>query len=571
MSKYIINYSNGKTEEKEFSPTENFYFQLERNSESFDKIESVSVPLCENIPAGTDGFYIMPGACWRAKILDTGMSRFKEHGDIDYINYDTHIPIFAFNRSGKAQLYITEGMKEIVCQRIKIKDNCYSLYLFFEINNEIPYDDISIVLYNIDGEGTYSDIAKKYREYCFSNGFVRITNRLNKELKYAAESIMVRVRMGWKPVPCEILEQTEENEPPVHVACTFKDVESLMYDYKSAGIDKAEFCLVGWNKGGHDGRWPQILPAEESLGGEEDLRHLIKTAEKLGYMVSCHTNNTDGYTLAKNFTEDDIALKKDGTKSIEAETWGGGRTYNICPKRALEISRQTLPEVANLGFRGTHYIDVITATPPRNCYNPNHPVNKKEGVAYLDGVLKLAQELFGAAGSECSIVHNMKYCDFVLYNTFRSTISHNRTDDEFDLVDTYIPFWQIAFHGTVMYTPSATTVNAIFNDDKDAMLKVIEYGGRPTVYFYSKFKSDGTDWIGKKDFTLDTPELTAESVEGSKKTYDIYNELSYLQYELIENHRELVENVFETTYSDGSVVTVDYNNKNYTLKRGLNK
>ncbi|MBQ4159669.1 MAG: hypothetical protein IJD83_01945, partial [Clostridia bacterium] len=71
--------------------------------------------------------------------------------------------------------------------------------------------------------------------------------------------------MAWKPVPCTIAEQTPENEPDVHVACTFDDVIKVMEAYKKAGVSKAEFCLVGWNMKGHDGRWPQILPVEESI------------------------------------------------------------------------------------------------------------------------------------------------------------------------------------------------------------------------------------------------------------------------------------------------------------------
>lgn len=353
----------------------------------------------------------------------------------------------------------------------------------------------------------------------------------------------------------------------MHIACTFKDVENLMHEYRKAGIEKAEFCLVGWNKGGHDGRWPQIFPVEETLGGEKDLLSLINTAHKLGYNICCHTNSTDGYTLANNFCEDDIAIKKDGTKSIVAETWAGGRTYDICPKRAWYFAKEDFPKIAKLGFRETHYIDVITATPPRRCYNKNHPVNYKEGVEYMGEILKLAQKLFGAVGSECAITHNMKNCDFVLYNTFRRFLDYKRQEKEIDLIDEYIPFWEIVFHGTVLYTPSACTVNAVFNRDKAAMLKLIEYGARPTLYYYSKFKSDGTDWIGDEDFTLNTPLQTEKSVKGARDTVDFYNQYSYLQYEFIEKHEKVRENVFKTTYSDGTVITVDYNKKNYSIKR----
>lgn len=54
------------------------------------------------------------------------------------------------------------------------------------------------------------------------------------------------------------------------------DVALILDELKNAGVKKAEICLVGWNKGGHDGRYPQILPIEEKIGGETKLRELIK-------------------------------------------------------------------------------------------------------------------------------------------------------------------------------------------------------------------------------------------------------------------------------------------------------
>ena len=53
----------------------------------------------------------------------------------------------------------------------------------------------------------------------------------------------------------------------------------------------------------------------------------------------------------------------------------------------------------------------------------------------------------------------------------------------------------------------------------------------------------------------------------NKKAYDNIKAYSYLQYEMIEHHEKLSENVFQTTYSDGTVVTVDYSTNNYTVEK----
>jgi hypothetical protein len=79
--------------------------------------------------------------------------------------------------------------------------------------------------------------------------------------------------------------------------------------------------------------------------------------------------------------------------------------------------------------------------------------------------------------------------------------------------------------------------------------------------------SDNTNWIGDGDFYCHTPELIEKSAVAVKKTMDIFNELSYLQYEFMAGHRRIGDNVYETRYEDGSVVTVDYNTKTYQLRK----
>ena len=50
----------------------------------------------------------------------------------------------------------------------------------------------------------------------------------------------------------------------------------ILDEVKRQGVERAEVCLVGWNQKGHDGRFPELFPVEEQLGGEDKLRKLIK-------------------------------------------------------------------------------------------------------------------------------------------------------------------------------------------------------------------------------------------------------------------------------------------------------
>ena len=533
----------------------------------YKQIERIEIPLTqEEMKAGDEGFFLVPQA-WggknRSKAWGLGFFNEKEEGE--YIIRQCVMPVFGFSHCGKNVMAIVTGMSGDCGLKIGYKDGNYTYEVCILIDGRVPYEQIKLEIHYLEKEKvTYSDFAREYRSYQLSHGFVSIKDRLNEDLKYSVDSMNIRIRMAWKPVPCKILEQTPENEPDVHVACNFEDVIKIMKAYKVCGIERAEICLVGWNMKGHDGRWPQILPVEETLGGEAGLKKVIACAKELGYSIAGHTNSTDAYSISELFDFNDIAINRQGKYSVEAETWGGGRTYNICPKRAYEISMETLPEVAKLGFRGMHYIDVITCTPERECLNEAHPVNKRESGEYFDKLFLECRKMFGTIGSEGPFEHSLKNCDYALYVSFADHT--NESECHHPLCDRVIPFWQLVYHGIVVSNPYSRTVNPNISSTKADWLKVVEYGGKPQLYYYAGFKSDGTNWIGKGDFYCRSDEEILEDAKKIRGLYDRYEKLRHLQYEFMEEHEEISDNVFRTVYSNGEAVIVDYNREVYWLE-----
>ena len=57
------------------------------------------------------------------------------------------------------------------------------------------------------------------------------------------------------------------------------------------------------------------------------------------------------------------------------------------------------------------------------------------------------------------------------------------------------------------------------------------------------------------------------ATDALKKAYDEYETLKSLQFEFMENHEKLSEGVYRTTYSDGTVITVDYNTEKYIISK----
>lgn len=275
-------------------------------------------------------------------------------------------------------------------------------------------------------------------------------------------------------------------------------------------------------------------------------------------MTVCHSNSTDCYSISNYFNNGEIAIKdKNGDISINKVPWSGGKMYRLCPKLGWEIAQEILPKISALGFSGMHYIDVMSVVEPRSCFSENHPCNASQTVDYYNKIMSLSIKLFGGFSSEGTFDYCSKYLDYGLYVCF------NRKRAV--CMDKGIHLWEIIYHGIIMSNSGTNTVNYPIKSPDDR-LQLFECGGRPLMYFYSKFKHSGDNWMGVNDLTADTDELLKESVSYVKKAYDEYKKLSYLQFELIDNYEEVTENVHKVIYSDGTIMVTNFGNEPYAYK-----
>jgi len=491
------------------------------------------------------------------------LTYFKERDDFEYM---TKPEIKLLNMFGvKCDHYVIVAIVNQMSYDYNIQitklGNTYRMGLVYELEKINIYEDIKITLYPLDLNATYIDMAKFYRKYQLEQGDCKtLKEKISErpELEYIKDSVEIRIRLGWKPAPPPVLEQTEENEPSMHVACDFDRVKDIIDELKKQGVEKCEICLVGWNKSGHDGRWPTAFPVEPLLGGESKLKELIAYAQNNGYKIVCHSNSTDCYSISDYFNNGEIAMvDKNGNICVNPVPWSGGTMYWLCPQIGWEIAQEILPKISELGFRGLHYIDVMSIIEPRTCFHEKHPCNASQTVDYYHKIMELSVNLFGGFASEGVFDYCAKYLDYGLYICF------NRKKEV--CMDKGIHLWEMVYHGIIMSNSGTNTVNYPIKTPDDR-LQVFECGSRPLMYFYSKFKDSGDNWMGINDLTADTDELLKESISYVKKAYDEYKKVSYLQTEFIEDYKELTDDVHEITYSDGTIMVTNFGEDPYWYK-----
>ncbi len=491
----------------------------------------------------------------------TMLCRFTDKKDCEYIADSNQMPIFGFKTTEKSIFAVVTGMTFEYKIVVGVKSGIYYIFPRFYLNRKNLYEDMIIEYYTLPKGSDYNDMASLYRSIKNPEP-LKARAEKSDEIKYATESIELRIRMSWKPVPAPVLHQTPENEPEVIVGCTTKRAIEILDAMKAAGIEKAEVCLVGVEIKGHDGRWPQLLPIEETIGGQEGLEALCKYGQSLGYQMTVHTNSTDMYEIADSWSEDALVVNADGKYSTDSIPWGGGLPYHICPQCMPHFTNQHLDLISAMGFRGVHYIDVLSNFPPKNCYSELHPSTARESGKVICSLAERSRELFGGFASEGAFDYISDNIDYVLYT------SYNLCGEQHPICDETIPFWQLVFHGSILYNPSTETVNYGIKDIK-TQLKFIEYGGRPLGYINSKYVGEGScgNWMGEIDLLCATDEQLNDSVKVLKRMYDEYMALQHLAYELMLKHEKISDGVYAVTYSDNTVITVDYNKNTYEVTK----
>ena len=502
---------------------------------------------------GDDGYWVMPNNTYGTYRIDNGS--LKE-------DWGIFMPMFGMKTPHLTYCAIVTGMPYSLGISVVAKDGAYSQSAVFSADRDIEfYEDIRIDYHFLKGDDAdYSGIARCYRAYQLDRGAaVPLAEKVksNSALAYAVTNIEVRIRQAWKPAPSPVMEQVARNEPPVKAVVTFDRVKDVVDESVRQGVGGAEFCLVGWNKGGHDGAYPQIFPVEPSLGGEVKLKEAVAYAQSKGYQVVGHSSFRDCYMIADTWDSEYVVEKNpNGTLKRGETSWSGGRLYTMCPQRAYErFCPKQCAEMATLGFRGMFYVDVTTSRPLFPCPDVRHRLNNGQRAVWENNIMRELGETFGGAASEGAYDFCSRTCESALTVQWCKPFDPPKNA----MVDGYIPLWQLVYHGIIVSTPFRTTINCPANPDRRYALKLAEFGGRPTFYWHSWFVTGRPPSMGTWDLEATTDEKMRQGVRWMKEGHDEYMRRNSLQFAFMDRHEKIADGLFRITYSNGAKMYVNYN------------
>ena len=501
---------------------------------------------------GEEGYWVMPDNTYGTFRLDKGRYRQSWH---------IFMPMFGMKTPRAAYCAIVSGMPHSLAVEAKAVDGVHSQSAVFLAEKDIElYEDIRIDYHFLHGgEADYSGMARRYRKHQLDRGAavpLAEKAKTNPVLAYAVTNIEVRIRQAWKQAPSPVLEQVVRNEPSVKVAVTFDRFKDIVDESLRQGVDGAEFCLVGWNRGGHDGAYPQIFPVEPSLGGEAKLKEAVAYAQSKGFQVVGHSSFRDCYMIADTWDAEYVVEKNpDGSLKRGKTSWSGGRLYTMCPQRAYErFCPKQCAEMKTLGFRGLFYLDVVNARTLFPCPDVRHRLNNGQREVWENNIMRELSNTFGGAASEGAHDFCSRTCESALTVQWVKPFEPVRNE----MIDGYIPLWQLVYHGIIVSTPFRTTINCQANPDRRFALKLAEFGGRPTFYWHSWFVTGKPPSMGTWDLEATTDEKMRQGVAWMKEGRDEFMRRNSLQLCFMDHHERLADGLFRITYSNGARMYVNY-------------
>ena len=514
---------------------------------------------------GEDGYFVLPRGEMGTYRCESG-ELLASNGGIVTLT-DPPMPVYGMKTPRGTFLAQAFGWELWHGIEVRAKGGEYTVADVFDFRVEKPDCPFGVRLTALPSDAGYPQMAKLYRDSQFAKGAVRtIRERLASQpaLAEATTSITVRIRQCWKPAPSPVLEQNAFNEPALTVAVTFDRAREFVRALHAAGMRHGEFCLVGWNKGGHDGAYPQVWPVEPKLGGLDGLRAFIVEARACGFNTTLHNNFQDCYTIADCFDESDMARDRFGeVQSNEGSRWiwSGGKSYLGCPQRMWErfVVKQ-MNEIAALGCRGLHYCDVLSNYRHDPCFDPRHPLTRKQAIRYYDKMLAEMRRTVGGSYSEGPhdfVAGTLDACLHVAGDPVTSPSPES-------LVDRHVPFWQLVYHGSILSMPFGESMTYPAAKDLGARLRMVEFGGRPTLYVHRGFfgmkelKPGSLTLVGDEDFARTVRDVAQVAAE--------YETRAALQFELMTDHRLLAPGVALTAYGNGARTVVNYTDEPFMFE-----
>ena len=287
------------------------------------------------------------------------------------------------------------------------------------------------------------------------------------------------------------------------------------------------------------------------MGGSGGLSHLTAFAQRLGVNIQLLDDFTTAYSGEKGYFAHTDAMR--GANKLPAFSNGVGQgqfIYLLNP--IVEYNNFVLRDVPKEKQMGAKGLDLLWfGSEVTYDTNEAHPLGRDGDI---DWNMKIADYVKRELGT-VSVQGGNAY----ILGHVQDARNVSVDDSHWQFEDSPVPFYQMVMHCFVNYTGKYANLRS---DPQFEFLREVEYGVVPSfdlTYLptsdlnrayetYQDWSSTWTEWLD---------DLVREYQEVSVQLGPVSNQF-------IVDHRQLADNVYQTTYTDGTRVIVNYGGQRYT-------
>ena len=408
-------------------------------------------------------------------------------------------------------------------------------------------DAFTVDYYPLGTGSGYSDMALKYKELLISEGSLTKTAEQHQDLPVYINSYgAVKKKGSFLWIPVDVMKPLT----------TYQDAAKMITDLKAAGIADIVFSYEGWTAGGMTGKMPVKGKYESVLGNKKDFQTLLQTAKENEITFLPGINLTDFYQSGNGYAK--------GSSTAKNLNKSPSLQYRYSPF-SLVKDLETAPYYL---FSPRLYSEVLQKFYKKYHLNTDGISLKALGYKlYSDSgkegydrgeILELVTDALNQAAESGSVLTTSANLYAACASDYISEVPVSSSG--YDITDQSVPFYQIVMSGYKNY--SISSVNLSYDTDV-CLLKAMETGSSLTFDFNAQnfedtagtpiesvYNSNYNDWIG----------LAAEQ---SKILNDVYQKTGN---HCIVGHSSLAENVYCTSFENGTSVAVNYSDQDFVFE-----
>lgn len=326
---------------------------------------------------------------------------------------------------------------------------------------------------------------------------------------------------------------------------TTEEAAKIVQDLLAVGVKDMDISYLGWQNDGYS-EYGGAFPVPKKLGGNDGMKRFAEYAHSEGLSVYLDATS---YTFNSG-SKDRFRKKRDGLRDLGSSIIERRGTV-VSPRFMEKVFVDDLKEAKSLGIDG-YLLGQGIGSVLNTDYNEKYLSTREQSKQIQVQLFEQTKEALGDVQVAQGNAYTLPYISHL--DNLPSTYSYDL------FVDRVVPFAQIALHGLTTYSFNYANLS---DDYRESFLKGIEYGAVPSfVVTYAQseellkslnlqrfYSTNYSDWI--------------QEIESQYKKYE--EALGDVQDKFITGHRELMSGVYETTYSNGKQIIVNYNNKKVTV------